>query len=132
MNEFSTMNGYLCIITAGSLVAKLGGSVLTEASKLVGNTEIAGNYIKIELWFITRISCTLICEQSGVMNVGGTVLKEQGDLDSDASKEQRLAMVGGSALGATSSMVDNKYASAALNTGGERDVTADLSPGVVV
>ena len=120
MNEFSTMNGYLCIITAGSLVAKLGGSVLTEASKLVGNTEIAGNYIKIELWFITRISCTLICEQSGVMNVGGTVLKEQGDLDSDASKEQRLAMVGGSALGATSSMVGNKYASAALNTGGER------------
>ena len=61
----------------------------------------------------------LICEQSGVMNVGGTVLKKQGDLDSDASKGQRLAMVGGSVLGATSSMVDNKYASAALNTGGE-------------
>ena len=74
----------------------------------------------------------VICEKSGAMNVGGTVLKDQGDLDSDASKEQRLAMVGGSALGATSSMVDNKYASAALNTGGERDVTADLSPVVVV
>lgn len=64
----------------------------------------------------------LICEQSDAMNVGGTVLKDQGDLDSGASKEQRLAMVGGSALGATSSMVDNKYGSAALNTAGEEDV----------
>ena len=66
----------------------------------------------------------LIFEQSGAMNVGGTVLRDQGDLDSDASKEQRLGMAGGSALGATSSMVDNKYASAALKTGGEEDVLA--------
>lgn len=49
VNEFPTMHGYLCIITTGPLAAKLGGSALTDASKLVGNTEIAGNYIKIEL-----------------------------------------------------------------------------------
>ena len=66
----------------------------------------------------------LIYEQSGAMNVGGTVLKDQGDLDSDASKEQRLGVAGGSALGAASSMVDNKYASAAMKTGGEKDVLA--------
>ena len=57
------MNSYHAWIslhyTAGPLAAKLGGSALTEASKLVGNEEVAGNYIKIELQFITRTSCTL-------------------------------------------------------------------------
>lgn len=42
MNAWISYHGYLYTITAGPLAAKLGGSALTEASKQVGNKEVAG------------------------------------------------------------------------------------------